>query len=88
MLGNKMIMDKAVNSGASNNILRKKIEGYNSRRDKLTLENIAFVDAHSHANGGQDNEIWSLGDILDRNETMIDAILGYIRSGISKGMGR
>lgn len=86
MLGNKMIMDKAVNSGASNNILRKKIEGYNSRRDKLTLENIAFVDAHSHANGGQDNEIWSLGDILDRNETMIDAILGYIRSGISEGM--
>ena len=25
MLGNKMIMDKAVNSGASNNILRKKL---------------------------------------------------------------
>lgn len=88
MLGNKMIMDKAVNSGASNNILRKKIEGYNSRRDKLTLENIAFVDAHSHANGGQDNEIWSLGDILDRNETMINAIFDYIRSGISEGIGR
>lgn len=86
MLGNKMIMDKAVNSGASNNILRKKIEGYIKRQDKLTLENQAFVDAHSHANGGQQNDIWSLGDILDRNETMINAIFDYIRSGISEGM--
>ena len=86
MLGNKMIMDRAVNLGASNNILREKIRRYNNRRDKLTDENKAFVDAHSHANGGQQNDIWSLGDILDRNETMINAILGYIRSGISEGM--
>ena len=88
MLGNKMIMDKAVNSGASNNILRKKIEGYMKRQDKLTLENQAFVDAHSHANGGQQNEIWSLGDILDRNEKMINDIFDYIRSGIREGIGR
>ncbi len=87
MLGNKMIMDRAVNLGASNNILREKIRRYNNRRDKLTDENKAFVDAHSHANGGQQNDIWSLGDILDRNETMINAILGYIRSGISEGIG-
>ena len=87
MLGNKMIMDRAVNLGASNNILREKIKRYNKRRDKLTDENKAFVDAHSHANGGQQNDIWSLGDILDRNETMINAILGYIRSGISEGIG-
>ena len=86
MLGNKMIMDRAVNLGASNNILREKIRRYNNRRDKLTDENKAFVDAHSHANGGQQNDIWSLGDILDRNETMINAILGYIRSGIIEGM--
>lgn len=82
-----MIMDRAVNLGASNNILREKIRRYNNRRDKLTDENKAFVDAHSHANGGQQNDIWSLGDILDRNETMINAILGYIRSGISEGIG-
>lgn len=86
MLGNKMIMDRAVNLGASNNILREKIRRYNNRRDKLTLENIDFVDAHSHANGGQQNEIWSIGDILDRNETMINDIFDYIRSGISEGM--
>lgn len=86
MLGNKMIMDRAVNLGASNNILREKIRRYNNRRDKLTDENKAFVDAHSHANGGQQNDIWSLGDILDRNETMINAIFDYIRSGISEGM--
>ena len=86
MLGNKMIMDRAVNLGASNNILREKIKRYNNRRDKLTLENIDFVDAHSHANGGQQNEIWSIGDILDRNETMINDIFDYIRSGISEGM--
>lgn len=86
MLGNKMIMDRAVNLGASNNILREKIKRYNKRRDKLTDENKAFVDAHSHANGGQQNDIWSLGDILDRNETMINAIFDYIRSGISEGM--
>lgn len=88
MLGNKMIMDRAVNLGASNNILREKIRRYNNRRDKLTDENKAFVDAHSHANGGQQNDIWSLGDILDRNETMINAIFDYIRSGISEGIGR
>lgn len=88
MLGNKMIMDRAVNLGASNNILRGKIRRYNNRRDKLTDENKAFVDAHSHANGGQQNDIWSLGDILDRNETMINAIFDYIRSGISEGIGR
>lgn len=87
MLGNKMIMDKAVNSGASNSILKEKIKRYNKRRDKLTDENKAFVDAHSHANGGQQNDIWSLGDILDRNETMINAILGYIRAGINEGIG-
>lgn len=88
MLGNKMIMDRAVNLGASNNILREKIRRYNNRRDKLTDENKAFVDAHSHANGGQQNDIWSLGDILDRNETMINDIFDYIRSGISEGIGR
>lgn len=88
MLGNKMIMDRAINCGASANILRKKIEIYNSRRDKLTDENIAFVAAHAQANGGQDNEIWSLGDILDRNETMLSAIFDYIRAGISEGIGR
>ena len=87
MLGNKMIMDRAVNLGASNNILREKIRRYNNRRDKLTDENKAFVDAHSHANGGQQNDIWSLGDILDRNETMINDIFDYIRSGISEGIG-
>lgn len=86
MLGNKMSMDRAINCGASANILRKKIEIYNSRRDKLTDENKAFVAAHSHANGGQQNEIWSIGDILDRNETMINDIFDYIRSGISEGM--
>lgn len=86
MLGNKMIMDKAVNSGASNSILREKIKRYMKRQDKLTDENKAFVDAHSHANGGQDNEIWSLGDILDRNEKMLNDIFDYIRAGISEGM--
>ena len=88
MLGNKMIMDKAINCGASNSILKEKIKRYSSRRDKLTLENIDFVDAHAQANGGQDNEIWSLGDILDRNETMLNDIFDYIRSGISEGIGR
>lgn len=88
MLGNKMIMDRAVNLGASNCILKEKIKRYNKRRDKLTDENKAFVDAHSHANGGQQNEIWSLGDILDRNEKMINDIFDYIRSGIREGIGR
>lgn len=88
MLGNKMIMDKAVNSGASNSILKEKIKRYNSRRDKLTLENIDFVAAHAQANGGRHNEIWSLGDILDRNEKMLNDIFDYIRSGISKGIGK
>lgn len=88
MLGNKMSMDRAINCGASANILRKKIEIYNSRRDTLTLENIAFVDAHSQANGGQHNEIWSLGDILNRNEKMLNDIFDYIRSGINEGIGK
>ncbi len=88
MLGNKMLMDKAVNSGASNSILKEKIKRYNKRRDKLTDENKAFVDAHSQVNGGQQNEIWSPGDILDRNEKMINDIFDYIRSGIREGIGR
>ena len=60
---------------------------YFNAENASKYENKAFVDAHSHANGGQQNDIWSLGDILDRNETMINAIFDYIRSGISEGIG-